>query len=268
MRYEVDMNGPKITSSDYTEEHLKVYIFHTESDTQRRKIKIVSGYLDDIKGKKVLDIGIGGAFYSRLCQKRGAEVLSIDHADTIIKFHEKSKDLNLIHADCTNMPIEDASIDKVLALDMIEHLYEPEKFLKEVNRVLKVGGNVILVTDTCDYLRSKIKHSIPKCLVPYICGLFSAFASIFRKLKGLIFQMFKKSKSAVSRCDVHPKSTHVMIFETGELQEMFIKYGFKVLEFGTFSETKMYDLTHRFIYKFPYLKRHMWSRVFFHLEKQ
>ncbi|MDD5697535.1 MAG: methyltransferase domain-containing protein [Victivallaceae bacterium] len=264
MRHEVDLKGPKITSSDYTEAHLKVYLFQTESGVQSRKIKIVSRYLNDLKGKKVLDIGIGGGFYSKLCKERGAEVLSLDHAEAIIEFHRKSKELNLIQADCTDMPIADASIDTVLALDMIEHLYEPEKFLQEVSRVLKTGGKMILVTDTCDYLRSKIKCRIPKLLHSFTGRLYAVFSDIFRKLKNL----FRKSEPAVFNNDIRPKSTHVMIFETGELQELFKKYGFRILDFGTFAETKMYDLLHRIIYKFPYLRRHMWARVFFHLEKQ
>lgn len=49
--------------------------------------------------------------------------------------------------DCQDMkPIKDNSFDFVYSVQVLEHLFYPEKFLKEVHRVLKPRGILILST--------------------------------------------------------------------------------------------------------------------------
>ena len=45
-----------------------------------------------------------------------------------------------------SIPFEDETFDAVLAGDVIEHVESPSHFLREVNRVLKDGGKVIIST--------------------------------------------------------------------------------------------------------------------------
>ena len=44
------------------------------------------------------------------------------------------------------MPFEKSSFDAVIAGDVIEHLENPSRFLREVSRVLKDGGRLIIST--------------------------------------------------------------------------------------------------------------------------
>ena len=49
-----------------------------------------------------------------------------------------------ILADICQIPLEAESIDKVLCCEVLEHLEEPQKAIKEIYRVLKQGGELIL----------------------------------------------------------------------------------------------------------------------------
>ncbi len=58
--------------------------------------------------------------------------------------------LNSLYASATQLPIEDSQVDVVLCLDLIEHVKEDDKLIKEVSRVLKKDGKVILTTPMQD----------------------------------------------------------------------------------------------------------------------
>lgn len=47
--------------------------------------------------------------------------------------------------DATNMNFENESIQNIIGIDFLHHLNNPEKFLNEVQRVLKPGGKCILI---------------------------------------------------------------------------------------------------------------------------
>jgi 2-polyprenyl-3-methyl-5-hydroxy-6-metoxy-1,4-benzoquinol methylase len=61
------------------------------------------------------------------------------------------------------IPLKAESVDVVTALAIIEHLKKPEKFMKEIRRILKPGGCCILTTPSprakplLEFLASKLK---------------------------------------------------------------------------------------------------------------
>lgn len=93
--------------------------------------------------------------------------------------YEKDKKLNLFGLDCvqqrldklpecyskkicslsTNIDIEDCSIDAIIGGEFIEHLYpsDVDKTLCEFQRILKIGGKLLLTTPNPNYLKSRIK---------------------------------------------------------------------------------------------------------------
>jgi SAM-dependent methyltransferase len=55
------------------------------------------------------------------------------------------------------LPLPDKSFDVVVSVEGIEHLENPHLFLREVNRVLKDGGALILTTPNIVSLRSRVR---------------------------------------------------------------------------------------------------------------
>jgi ubiquinone/menaquinone biosynthesis C-methylase UbiE len=58
----------------------------------------------------------------------------------------------------TDIPIEDRSVDVIVAGEFLEHLYpaDVDKTLCEFQRVLKIGGRLLLTTPNPNYIRSKL----------------------------------------------------------------------------------------------------------------
>ena len=53
--------------------------------------------------------------------------------------------LTAIYGDVCALPIPDASFDACLCIDMLEHLKDPQQPLREIKRILKPGGRLIIV---------------------------------------------------------------------------------------------------------------------------
>jgi SAM-dependent methyltransferase len=88
-----------------------------------------------IKKGKILELGAGPMSYRSLFP--GCEVISTDVTE--------SKNIDEI-ADVTNLQFEDASFDYVLCLNVLEHVYDFQKALDEIYRVLKEDGTGIILT--------------------------------------------------------------------------------------------------------------------------
>ncbi|WP_181388389.1 malonyl-ACP O-methyltransferase BioC [Vibrio albus] len=103
----------------------------------------------DLSGYKVLDIGCGTGYFSRLLAERGAIVTAADLSCDMLKQAEarcKDKVVNYQQADAENLPFSDDSFDFVfssLALQWCEDLAVP---LKELKRVTRGGGKIFFST--------------------------------------------------------------------------------------------------------------------------
>jgi SAM-dependent methyltransferase len=90
----------------------------------------------DLAGARVLDAGCGDRPYETLLA--GArEIVAFDvpgnaHAD--------------IHGSLDAIPLDDASFDVVLCLQVLEHVPDPAAAVRELRRVLRPGGRVLLST--------------------------------------------------------------------------------------------------------------------------
>lgn len=103
---------------------------------------------------EVLDVGAGAGYTSARLSDRGHRVRAVDinreqFVPTSIPFVKS--DLNAA------LPFADASFDGVLALEIIEHLEAPRAFVRELGRVVRPGGAVVISTPNITSLRSKLR---------------------------------------------------------------------------------------------------------------
>jgi len=99
----------------------------------------------------ILEVGTGQGKFLEYCGKKN--VIGIDiWKEGIRKFRAKGYDVRY-HDASKRFPFKNASFDVVYAEQIIEHVYDGVSFVKELNRVLRKGGKVII--RTVDFLRIK-----------------------------------------------------------------------------------------------------------------
>jgi SAM-dependent methyltransferase len=89
----------------------------------------------------VLDVGAGAQPYRPLLPA-GARYRAIDVAVAGEAFGYELPDTEYFEGD--RWPVDDASVDVVLATETLEHVPEPRVFLAEARRVLRPGGRIVL----------------------------------------------------------------------------------------------------------------------------
>jgi SAM-dependent methyltransferase len=111
---------------------------------QGKRFTLVKKHLD-FKGKKILDVGCGLGMYSQEFSQEGALVFGIDVDGKKI---EQAKGLfpkiNFQTAGAEKIPFANNSFDLVFLHEVLEHVKDEEKTIKEIVRVLKTGGRLIL----------------------------------------------------------------------------------------------------------------------------
>lgn len=102
-------------------------------------------FINNWRGKSVLDLGCGGGFASEEMARRGASVVGVDPAGELLgvaKSHAELSGLSIDYRQGSGeqIPAADGSFDVVVCVDVLEHVSDLLKVLAEVHRVLKPNG--------------------------------------------------------------------------------------------------------------------------------
>lgn len=113
--------------------------------------------LDPKEGERILDIACGGGQLSLKIAERGSRVHGIDISEENInsakRLAERAKKVAQLEvADAQYLPYSDGYFDKVVCSSSLEHFPDDIGSMREMNRVLKPGGTLVLTTDSFLYL--------------------------------------------------------------------------------------------------------------------
>jgi len=102
------------------------------------------------RGGVVVDVGCGtGRALPALRQAvgPGGTVIAVDVTPEMLRearCHGRAADAALVLADARRLPLADASADAVFAAGLVSHLPDPEAGLRELARVTRRGGRLVL----------------------------------------------------------------------------------------------------------------------------
>ncbi|MGI8754549.1 MAG: class I SAM-dependent methyltransferase [Acidimicrobiales bacterium] len=117
-------------------------------DATRAASPSVSGLLlaalENLPGRRVLDIGGGTGNYSAALASVGFDPVVADYnADMLVR--AATKGLATVRADAAELPFPAASVDAAMFVSMLHHVPAWEQALEDGQRVVRPGGKVVLL---------------------------------------------------------------------------------------------------------------------------
>jgi arsenite methyltransferase len=119
-------------------------------DVLRRR-QLVRAALGAKPGERILDIGCGPGFYvDELLEEVGprGSVVGLDRSPQMLAVAtgrcEGRANAVFREGDATCLPVDDWSVDAVLAVQVLEYVANVDEALSEMRRVLKPGGRVVV----------------------------------------------------------------------------------------------------------------------------
>ncbi|WP_370588886.1 methyltransferase domain-containing protein [Pseudonocardia sp. C8] len=113
----------------------------------RRHEVVYAAIAADCSGAAVLEAGCGEGYGAALLAGTARRVLALDYDETTVAHvRRRYPRVAVARANLVALPVPDAAVDVVVSLQVIEHLWEQERFLGECRRVLRPGGTLIVST--------------------------------------------------------------------------------------------------------------------------
>jgi SAM-dependent methyltransferase len=114
-----------------------------------------------VAGERLLDLGSGGGRHAFEAMRRGARVTALDYSASDLKdvaavagamitsgeatFEQWS---GVVNADALDLPFPTGSFDRVIVSEVLEHVWDDERALTEIARVLRPGGRIAATVPT------------------------------------------------------------------------------------------------------------------------
>jgi SAM-dependent methyltransferase len=160
-------------------------------------------FLSFPKGK-VLDLGCGDGDYAKRLKDLGLDVIASDMDLGRFKYR------NLINFKASNLdealPFSEDSFDYIIFLEVIEHLYNPDFVIGQINRILKPNGVLILSTPNILSLSSRLRF------------LFEGGFDFFREP---ILDYYKVFPSEI-------QNMHIVVWRYQELEYLLFRNGLRI----------------------------------------
>ncbi len=128
----------KYAKKDWRDQRNKQFLYYLKRLSKLNLFK---------NGEKVLDVGCGSGELSKLVKESykmdptGVEINKVALAQA------RKKGIKALFADLEkNWPFQNNTFNLVIGVEIIEHLVDPDHFIKESKRVLKNNGTLIITT--------------------------------------------------------------------------------------------------------------------------
>ncbi len=174
----------------WTGERLEPFVFNETAIEHLHRYALA---MELAAGKKVLDIACGEGYGTSLLASKATYVTGMDaDSSTIEKAIVKYKKENIGFAVAKAEKIAAAAneFDLVVSFETLEHLEDQETMIKEIKRVLKPGGLLIISTPDKKYYSDKRQYTNPFHRKELYAGEFEALLrSTFSNIRILQQQM-------------------------------------------------------------------------------
>lgn len=199
---------------------LKKYLISLIDNSYRQNSQNIVNQLEINPKATLLDLGCDdGKWTLELAKKiQTKNIYGVEVVPERIKIAKKNG-LKIFKADLNKtLPFKNSFFDVVHANQVIEHLYDTDKFVYEIYRILKPNGYVIISTENLSSWHNVFALSLG----------FQPFSSTNVSIKGNIGNPLALWNNLESKNSKLKSWQHNRLFSYFALKDLFQKYNFKV----------------------------------------
>jgi len=119
---------------------------YQKSPLKRDKVRALISALGKVEGKRCLDLGSDNGVVSLLLRRQGGSWASGDLTPETTEAIRSLVGTDVHQVAEERLPFEDQTFDLVVIADMIEHIPDDGRFIREVARILRPGGRLVVNT--------------------------------------------------------------------------------------------------------------------------
>ena len=119
--------------------------FPCDIDRNDARLKALISRSGDPRGKKILEVGCGKGRFARVFKELGADIYGIDISAELLKEAKQIDKDKFLEAGVYEMPFKDRQFDIVYLVEVIEHIPDICKAIKEIARVMRKEGTLIVI---------------------------------------------------------------------------------------------------------------------------
>ena len=126
--------------------------------------------MGDVSGLDVLEVGSGGGHVLRMFP--AAHLTAIDVSDEYLSTARRNLadfDVRFLKGEVDKMNLEEASFDRVVCTEVLEHVVDPDAILAECARLLRPSG-VAVITVPNDPLIGRVKNIVRRSPAHWFLG--------------------------------------------------------------------------------------------------
>jgi SAM-dependent methyltransferase len=117
-----------------------------KSVLKQRKVAELSAALGPTEGLRCLDLGSDNGVVSLLLRRRGGSWASGDLTEEAVGSIRELVETDVHLVAEGRLPFADATFDRVAVVDMLEHVADEDAFARELARVTRPGGRLVVNT--------------------------------------------------------------------------------------------------------------------------
>lgn len=120
------------------------------------RIKIANKWITKFRPGKILDIGCGPGHLADVIKKSliQTEVHGLDFSKSATEFAKESLDCFWrLNIDLEDIPVENNQYDAIICLEVLEHVYDVTRVLREIHRLLKPSAKALISVPNLAYWR-------------------------------------------------------------------------------------------------------------------
>ena len=130
-----------------THSNTQLDCFRGDTSSEAQFVQKTGFSQDELRGKLVLDAGVGAGRYSDVVSRWGADVVGVDLSYAVDSAYQNFVDrpnVWIMQADIGKLPFKPGSFDAIFSIGVLHHTPDTETYFKKLVPLLKPGGAIAI----------------------------------------------------------------------------------------------------------------------------